>query len=56
MAYRGNEKLNRKIEEHIEAWRGTPHGTLISNMYKSGFDYESICEAAYINIEDYEEE
>ena len=35
---------------------GTVHGQVIKNMYENGSDYESICEAASIDYEDYEEE
>lgn len=56
MADRGNRRLNEAIEEHIRMWDGTIHGYCIKNMYENGSDYESICEAADIDIEDYEEE
>lgn len=56
MAYRGNAKLNQEIERHISMWNGTVHGACIKNMYENGSDYESICEAAHIDIEEFEEE
>lgn len=56
MADRGNHRLNCEIERHIAAWDGTVHGQVIKNMYENGSDYESICEAASIDYEDYEEE
>lgn len=56
MTDRGNERLNRVIEEHISVWSGTAHGQSIRNMYENGTSYEGICEAAGIDYEDYEEE
>lgn len=56
MAYRGNKRLNEAIENHIYQWDGTVHGVCIKNMYENGSEYESICEAAGIDMEDYEEE
>lgn len=56
MADRGNHRLNAEIERHINQWYGTVHGQVIKNMYENGSDYESICEAANIDYEDYEEE
>lgn len=55
MAYRGNHRLNVEIENKIRMWDGTIHGQTIKNMYENGSDYESICEVADIDIEDYEE-
>ena len=54
MADRGNHRLNAEIERHIQQWGGTVQ--VIKNMYENGSDYESICEAASIDYEDYEEE
>lgn len=56
MADRGNHRLNAEIERHINQWYSTVHGQVIKNMYENGSDYESICEAANIDYEDYEEE
>lgn len=56
MADRGNHRLNAEIERNINQWYGTVHGQVIKNMYENGSDYESICEAANIDYEDYEEE
>lgn len=55
MADRSNYRLNTAIERHIEMWDGTIHGLTVKNMYENGSDYESICEAAGIEYEDYEE-
>ena len=44
------------IENMIRMWDGTIHGQTIRNMYENGSDYESICEIAGIEYEDYEEE
>jgi len=55
MADRSNYSLNEEIEKHIDIWNGTIHGQAIKNMYDNGCDYESICEAAHIDYEDYEE-
>ncbi len=56
MGERDNPALNEAIERHIETWYGTVHGTCIKNMYENDDSYEHICEAADIDIEDYEEE
>lgn len=53
MTDRSNERLNDAIQEHISRWNGTVHGYCIKNMWENGADYESICEAANIDIEDY---
>ena len=56
MADRSNARLNEAIEQHIAQWDGTVHGFCIKNMWENGADYESICEAANIDIEDYEDD
>ena len=56
MAFRGNPQLNAEIERQIDVWRGTAHGQIIKNMYTNGSDYESICEVAGIDYEEYEGE
>lgn len=53
---RSNARLNEAIEQHIAQWDGTVHGFCIKNMWENGADYESICEAANIDIEDYEDD
>lgn len=53
---RSNQRLNEAIENMIRMWDGTIHGQTIRNMYENGSDYESICEIAGIEYEDYEEE
>lgn len=53
---RTNRRLNDEIERLISAWDGTVFGQSIRNMYENGSDYESICEIAGIEYEDYEEE
>ena len=55
MADRSNHRLNVAIERHIEQWDGTVHGQAVKNMYENGSGYESICEMAGIDYEDYEE-
>ncbi len=56
MADRSNQRLNEAIEDMIRMWDGTIHGQTIRNMYENDSDYESICEIAGIEYEDYEEE
>jgi hypothetical protein len=56
MADRSNHRLNVEIESHIYQWDGTIHGQTVKNMYENGSDYESICEVAGIDYEDYEED
>lgn len=56
MADRSNHRLNEEIERQIRAWDGTVHGQMIRNMYENGSEYESICEVAGIDYEDYEED
>ena len=56
MAYRGNQRLNEEIEHQISMWGGTIHGFQIKNAYENGCDYETVCELAGIDYEDYEEE
>ena len=56
MADRSNQRLNEAIENMIRMWDGTIHGQTIRNMYENGSDYESICEIAGIEYEDYEED
>lgn len=56
MADRTNKRLNDEIEKQIDLWWGTIHGYQLKNMYENGTDYESICEIAGIDYEDYEEE
>lgn len=53
MTDRNNARLNEAIEQHIAQWDGTVHGYCIKNMWENGVDYESICEEANIDIEDY---
>lgn len=53
MTDRSNARLNEAIEQHIAQWNGTVHGYCIKNMWENGADYESICDAANIDIEDY---
>lgn len=53
---RSNHRLNVEIERHIDAWEGTIHGQSIKNMYENGSDYESICEMAGIDYEEYADE
>lgn len=54
MAYRGNQRLNEEIEHQISMWDGTIHGFQIKNAYENGCDYETVCELAGIDYEDYE--
>lgn len=56
MGDRSNAALNEAIEEHIRIWDGTIHGSCIKNMYENGDSYDHICEAANIDIEDYEDD
>ena len=56
MADRSDARLNDIIKRHITKWNGTVHGYLIKNMWKKGADYKSICEAANIDIKDYEDD
>lgn len=56
VAYRGNRRLNKAIEEHINIWSGTLHSEKIKNMYKSGVAYEDICQEARIDYENYKED
>lgn len=56
MSDRRNHRMNVEIERHIDMWDGTIHGQTIKNMYENGSDYESICEAANIDYEDYRED
>ena len=56
MADRSNKALNETIEQMIRIWDGTIHGQTIKNMYETGTDYESICDVAGIDYEDYLEE
>ena len=55
MANRGNSRLDQEIQRQISTWRGTVHGQTLKNMYDNGASYESICEAAGIDYEEYEE-
>lgn len=55
MAERGNQRLNQAIEDFIGQWGGTILGQGVKNMYENGDSYDHICEAAGIDIEDYEE-
>lgn len=55
MVDRNNQRLNEAIEKAISMWDGTIHGQTLRNMYDNGSDYESICEVAGIDYEDYEE-
>lgn len=56
MAYRGNKSLNCEIERIIKLWDGTIHGFQIKNAYENGVPYESVCELAGIDYEEYCEE
>lgn len=56
MTDRSNTRLNEAIEQHIAQWDGTVYGFCIKNMWENGADYESICEAANIDIEVYEDD
>lgn len=56
MADRSNKTLNEAIDQMIRIWNGTIHGQTIKNMYENGTDYESICDVAGIDYEDYREE
>lgn len=56
MADRSNTQLNGEIEKQIEMWDGTIHGQTIKNMYENGSSYESICEVAHIDYEDFKED
>lgn len=56
MEDRSNKALNVAIEEHIKTWDGTIHGQCIKNMYENGDSYAHICEAANIDIAEYEDE
>lgn len=51
-----NSRLDEAIERMIRIWDGTIHGQTIKNMYENGTDYESICDVAGIDYEDYREE
>ena len=53
---RSNARLNEAIEEFIRIWDGTITGQCVKNMWENGDSYEHICEAANIDIEDYEED
>lgn len=55
MTDRSNKALNEAIEQMIQIWDGTIHGQTIKNMYENGTDYESICDVAEIDYEDYRE-
>lgn len=56
MADRSNYRLNNEIERVIDTWSGTIHGYQIKNAYENGSSYETVCELAGIDYEDYEEE
>ena len=51
---RSNARLNDEIERVIHVWDGTVFGQQIRNMYENGTDYESICDAANIDYEDFD--
>lgn len=51
-----NSRLDEAIERMIRIWDGTIHGQTIKNMYENGTDYESICDVAEIDYEDYRED
>ncbi len=53
MADRSNKALNEAIERMIRIWDGTIHGQTIKNMYENDTDYESVCDVAGIDYEDY---
>ena len=56
MTDRSNHRLNIEIERFIDILDGTIMGYEIKNMYENGTDYESICERADIDYEDYRED
>ena len=56
MAYRGNKRLNAEIEKAIGLWRGTIHGVQIEKAYNGDADYETVCEIAGIEYEEFAEE
>ena len=56
MGNRDNQKLNIAIEDFIRTWYGTVLETCVKNMYENGDSYEHICEAANIDIVDYEDD
>lgn len=56
MGYRDNSRLNEEIESVISQWHGTIYGYQIKNAYENGTSYESICEMADIDYEDYVED
>ena len=56
MADRSNKALNEAIERMICIWDGTVHGQTIKNMYENDTDYESACDVAGIDYEDYLED
>ena len=56
MADRSNKALNEAIERMICIWDGKVHGQTIKNMYENDTDYESVCDVAGIDYEDYLEE
>ena len=51
-----NSRLDEAIERMIRIWDGTIHGQTIKNMCENGTDYESICDVAGIDYEDYRED
>lgn len=52
MGDRSIEWLNQKIEDFINAWRGTPAGIMVSRMYFGGADYEDICPLIGVDYEE----
>ena len=56
MADRSNKALNEAIERMIRIWDGAVHGQTIKNMYENDTDYESVCDVAGIDYEDYLED
>lgn len=56
VADRSNKALNEAIERMICIWDGTVHGQTIKNMYENDTDYESVCDVAGIDYEDYLED
>lgn len=56
MADRSNHRLNVAIERFIDAYDGTAIGRDVQNMYENGTSYETICDRAGIDYEDYRED
>ena len=56
MADRSNKALNEAIERMTRIWDGTIHGQTNKNMYENDTDYETVCDVAGIDYEDYLED